>query len=694
MEEVGRIVDAGFGPENPFFAASPLPFQAPAFDRIKDEDYLPAIEAGMEAQRREIRAISESPDAPTFENTAVAMERSGRLFARVMSVFGAVAGANTNDLIQAVQQEIAPKLAAHGDAIYLDATLFARVDAVFAQREGLGLDAESLRLLEVTHEDFVHAGAKLTDEQKARITKLNEEESTLQNAFATKLLAANKEGAFCTTDREALAGLSEAQITRAAEVAKERGVEGYVLVLHNTTQQPILADLTNRETRRAVFEQAWNRTEQGGETDTRAIVTRLAALRAEKAEVLGKSSYAEWKLENQMAKAPGAAGNFLDGLVSEATVKARTEAAEIQALIDAEGGGFALEPWDWEFYADQVRKARFDLDEAEVKPYFEVYRVLEDGVFFAASGLYGLRFEERKDLPVYHPDMRVFEVFDDAGKTLALFYVDFFKRDNKRGGAWMSEFVGQSKLLGTIPVVYNVCNFAKPAPGEPGLISFDDVITMFHEFGHGLHGILSDVTYPSLAGTSVPRDFVEFPSQFNEHWALYPEVFAKYARHYKTGAAMPGEMARKLREAEAFNKGYRQTEVLAAAQLDMQWHTLAPGVGVEDPDEFERKALEKKRLALKEVPPRYRSSYFAHIWGGGYAAGYYAYLWSESLEVNAFQWFEENGGLTRENGQRLREMVLSRGNSEDLEGMYRRWIGRDVVMGAALDGQDLGRAQE
>ena len=694
MEEVGRIVDAGFGPENPFFAASPLPFQAPAFDRIKDEDYLPAIEAGMEDQRREIRAISESFEAPSFENTIVAMERSGRLFARVMSVFGAVAGTNTNDLIQAVQKEIAPKLAAHGDAIYLDAKLFARVDQVFAQRATLGLDAESLRLLEVTHEDFVHAGATLTGEQKDRITKLNEEESTLQNAFATKLLAANKEGAFCTTDRATLAGLSEAQIAGAAEVARERGVEGYVLVLHNTTQQSILADLTNRETRRAVFEQAWNRTEKGGDTDTRAIVTRLAALRAEKAEVLGKSSYAEWKLENQMAKAPGAAGTFLDGLVAEATGKARDEAAEIQALIDAQGGGFALEPWDWEFYADQVRKARFDLDEAEVKPFFEVYRVLEDGVFFAASGLYGLRFEERKDLPVYHPEVRVFEVFDEAGKTLALFYVDFFKRDNKRGGAWMSEFVGQSRLLGTIPVVYNVCNYPKPATGEPALISFDDVITMFHEFGHGLHGILSDVTYPSLAGTSVPRDFVEFPSQFNEHWALYPEVFAKYARHYKTGAAMPGEMARKLREAEAFNKGYRQTEVLAAAQLDMQWHTLAPGVGVEDPDEFERKALEKKRLALKEVPPRYRSSYFAHIWGGGYAAGYYAYLWSESLEVSAFQWFEENGGMTRENGQRLREMVLSRGNSEDLEGMYRRWIGRDVVMGASLDGQDLGRAEE
>ena len=412
-----------------------------------------------------------------------------------------------------------------------------------------------------------------------------------------------------------------------------------------------------------------------GKTDTRETVTRLAVLRAEKARLLGKPNYAAWSLEDQMAKTPAAALQFMDALVPGATAKAMREAADIQAVIDAQPGAFPLEPWDWNFYQEQVRKARFDLDESAVKPYFELHNVLENGVFYAAHELYGISFKERHDLPVYQPDVRVFEVFDAGGKTLALFYQDPFKRDNKNGGAWMDEFVSQSKLLNTIPVIYNVTNFTKPAPGEPALISFDDVITMFHEFGHGLHGIFADTMYPSLSGPQVSRDFVEFPSQFNEHWASYPAVFAHFAKHYQTGAPMPAELAAKLKRAATFNQGYRLTELLAAAELDMQWHTLPAGTPPQDPDVFEKAALARTHLDLKQVPPRYRTTYFSHIWGGGYAAGYYAYLWAESLDDNAFQWFEDHGGLTRANGDRFRQMVLSRGNSEDLARMYSNWLG-------------------
>jgi peptidyl-dipeptidase Dcp len=662
-----------FGPANPFYAPSSLPFQAPAFDKIKDEDYQPAIEAGMAQQLAEVRAIADNPEAPTFQNTVVALEKSGRLLDRVSSVFDAITSANTNPDLQKVQQIEAPKLAAHNDAIFLDSRLYKRVEAIYDQRSALHLDAESLRLVEYYHREFVHAGANLSDADKTRLKQMNEEISTLENDFRTKVLAATQAAAYTATEKEKLAGLGEAQLEAAALAAKQRKQEGWVLPLQNTTQQPYLADLAERATRQAVFEDSWNRAERGGPNDTRATVTRLVELRANKAKLLGFENFAAWKLEDQMAKTPEAAIRFMDDLVPSATANAAGEAEDIRHLMHGE----ELEPWDWDFYAKQVRKAKFDIEEAQVKPYFELNQVLENGVFYAANQLYGLTFTERKDLPVYHPDVRVFEVRDADGKPLAIFYSDYFKRDNKNGGAWMSNLVGQSKLLGTLPVVYNVANFAKPAPGQPALLSFTDVTTMFHEFGHALHGMFADTQYPSLSGTSVARDFVEFPSQFNEHWATYPAVFHHYAKHYQTGAPMPEELEAKLVKAKTFNQGYALTEILAAAEVDMQWHTLSAGPPVANTDTFEKDALTRKHLAISYVPPRYRSSYFSHIFTGGYAAGYYAYLWSEMLDDDAYQWFLDHGGLTRANGDRFRQMVLSRGNTEDLAAMYKAWLGAD-----------------
>ncbi|HEY4046106.1 MAG TPA: peptidyl-dipeptidase Dcp [Acidobacteriaceae bacterium] len=667
--------DLPFGPENPFYAQSTLPFQAPPFDKIKDSDFQPAIEAGMAQQLNEVQAIANDPDPPSFENTIVALEKTGQLFTRAMAVFNGITGANTNPTLQKIQEVEAPKLAAHHDAIYLDAKLFARVSTLYKERDSLKLDPESQRLLEYDYKQFVHAGANLSDANKTKLRKLNEEESTLSNAFINKLLAATKEAAYVTTDKAGLAGVSDAQIAAAAEAAKERKVPGFVLPLQNTTQQPDLTELSDRATRQALFEKSWTRAELGGPNDTRDTIARLAQVRAEKAKLLGFPNFAAWTLEDQMAKTPEAAVKFMDALVPATTARAASEAKEIQAVIDAQHGGFAVEPWDWNFYSEQVRKAKYDLDEAQIKPYFEVNNVLENGVFYAANQLYGLTFKERKDIPVYQPDVRVFEVFDADGKPLALWYCDYFKRDNKNGGAWMDVFVGQSKLLHTLPVVYNVANFPKPAAGQPALITFTDVTTMFHEFGHALHGMFADTQYPSLSGTSVPRDFVEFPSQFNEHWASYPAVFDHYAKHYKTGAAMPAELVAKLKKSKTFNQGYLLTELVAAAQLDMQWHTLPNSAPLENPDEFEKAALQKTKLDISKVPPRYRSSYFMHIWGNGYAAGYYAYLWSEMLDDDAYAWFETHGGLTRANGDRFRRMVLSRGNTEDLAKMYAVWLG-------------------
>jgi peptidyl-dipeptidase Dcp len=688
-----QAAPAAFGPSNPFYAPSTLPFHAPPFDKIKDDDYQPAIEAGIAQNLEEIRAIADNPAEPTFENTFVAMEKSGQLISRVMQVFNGITGANINPVLQKVQDAEAPKLAAMQDAIYLNPKLFQRVQKIYEQRQALKLDAESLRLVEYDYQRFVLAGARLSDADKVELKKLNEEEANLTTAFISKLLAATKDAAYVTKDKAALAGLTDAEIAAAAAAAKDRKVEGWVLSLQNTTQQPELQSLTNRDTRRALFENSWTRAERGGDNDTRATIARLAQLRAQKAKLLGYPNYAAWKLTDQMVKTPDAALKFMDALVPAATAKAQGEGRDIQTLIDtqqgAQKGGFKAEPSDWNFYAEQVRKAKFDLDEAQTKPYFELNNVLHNGVFYAAEKLYGITFKQRKDIPVYSPDMQVYEVFNADGSPLALWYCDYFKRDNKNGGAWMDGFVGQSKLLGTLPVIYNVANFAKPAAGEPALLSFSDVTTMFHEFGHALHGMFADSKYPSLSGTAVPRDFVEFPSQFNEHWASDPAVFPNFAKHYKTGAPMPAELAAKIKKAATFNQGYMLTELLAAAELDMQWHTLGTDAPLADPDAFEAAALNKTHLALSTVPPRYRSSYFLHIWGNGYAAGYYAYLWCEMLDDDAYQWFEDNGGLTRANGDRLRKMILSRGNTEDLAKAYKAWIGREPETGPMLKARGL-----
>jgi peptidyl-dipeptidase Dcp len=667
---------AEFGPSNPFFKASTLPFGAPPFDRIKDEDYRPAIEAGMAQQLAEIAAIVSNPAPPTFENTFVAMERSGRLLARALAAFSGVSQANTNPVLQQAKTALAPALAAHQDAIRLNTQLFERMDAVYKKRASLQLDPESMRLVEREYDQFVHSGANLSEPDKAQLKKLNQEASSLSDAFSKKLLDATKAGAFGTEDKAVLAGLSDAQLAAAAQSAGARSAKGYLIPLQNTTQQPALASLSNRATRETIFGNSWNRTEHGDVNDTREIIARLAQLRAQRARLLGFASHAAWKLEDQMAKTPEAALQFMDALVPVAAAKAAGEAKQMQAVIDAQQGGFALAPWDREFYGEQVRKAKYDLDQVQIKPFFELDSVLKNGVFYAANRLYGISFKERKDIPVYAPDVRVFQVTDANGKPLALFYCDYFKRDNKNGGAWMSQFVGQSKLLDTLPVIYNVANLPKPAPGEPALISFDDVTTMFHEFGHGLHGMFADTQYPTLSGTSTARDFVEFPSQFNEHWAIYPAVFKHYARHYKTGAPMPPAMVEKIKKAKNFAEGYGLTELLAAAELDMQWHALTADASLQNPDDFERQALVKARLDMQAVPPRYRSSYFSHIWDSGYSAGYYAYLWTQMLADDAYQWFDDHGALTRANGDRFRRMILSRGNTQDLSAMYVAWRGK------------------
>jgi peptidyl-dipeptidase Dcp len=680
---------AAFGPANPFYAESPLPFHAPPFDKIKDSDYQPAIEAGMAQQLAEVHAVASNSSAPTFDNTFVPLEKSGRLLHRAQQAFEGVTGANTNPYLQEVKTALAPKLTAHHDAIFLNDKLFARISAIYAKRDTGGFNAEQKRLIEVTYDEFVHAGAALSAPDKERLKKMNAEEATLSDNFTKKLLAANAAGAYATSSPDALAGLSAAQLAALSAAAQGHAGEGYVVPLQNTTRQPVLSSLTVRATRNAIFDNSWNRTERGDANDTRAIVSRLAQLRAQRAALLGFANHAAWQLKDQMAKTPENALDFLNTLAPLATARATREAGDIQAVIDAQHGGFTLEAWDWDFYAQQVRKAKYDLDEAEVKPYFEINNVLENGVFYAAHLLYGISFKERKDIPVYQPDVRVFDVIDADGKPLALFYCDYFKRDNKNGGAWMSNFVDQSKLLGVRPVIYNVGNLPKPAAGQPALISFEDVVTMFHEFGHALHGMFADTVYPSLSGTATARDFVEFPSQFNEHWATYPAIFVHYAHHYRTGAVIPPELAAKIKRAETFNKGYDMTELVAAAELDMQWHTLSAAMPPQDPDRFEQAALEKTHLSVRAVPPRYRSSYFQHIFAGGYSAGYYAYLWTEMLADDAFQWFDENGGLTRANGERFRQMILSRGNTQDLAELYATWRGRAPKVDAMLKNRGL-----
>ncbi|MDR3683636.1 MAG: peptidyl-dipeptidase Dcp [Geothrix sp.] len=687
------LAAAATPPGTPFMKPSPLPYHAPQFDQIHDGDYLPAIEAGMKAQLARIRKIADNPAAPTFENTFVAMERAGTLLNRATKVFFAITQANTNPALQKVEAEVAPKLAGHNDEIYLNAKLFARVKAVYEQRAHLKLGPEGRELVERYYRDFVHAGAQLAAADQTALRALNQEESKLTTEFQNRLLAATKEGALVVADRASLKGLSDGEIDAAATAAQARGLEGkFLLPLQNTTQQPALASLADRSVRERLFKASVDRADQGHAQDTRALVLRLAQLRAEKARLFGYKDYASYALADQMAKTPEAAERLMTSLVPAATAKARAEAAKMQALIDGEKGGFPLAAWDWSYYAERVRKAEFDLDESQIKPYFELDRVLREGVFYAANQLYGLTFQERHDLPTYQPDVRVFEVFDADKKPFALFYADYFKRDNKAGGAWMDSFVDQSGLLRTKPVVFNVCNFTKPAPGQPALLSFDDVTTLFHEFGHALHGLFSNVKYPTLAGTNVPRDFVEFPSQFNENWALHPQVFAHYAKHYKTHEPMPQALVDRIKAARTFNQGYALTEYLASALLDMAWHTQSAGAPAKDVSAFEASALDRFRIHLAEVPPRYHTTYFAHIWSGGYSAGYYAYLWSEVLDHDAYAWFKAHGDLTRANGDRFRKMILSRGSTEDMATLYRAFRGQDPSVEPLIEARGMQAA--
>jgi peptidyl-dipeptidase Dcp len=674
----------------PFFSVSSLPFHAPRFDKIRNADFKPAIDSGIAQQQHDIRQIASNPETPTFANTFIPLEKSGQLLARVMGVFNLLTSANTNPVLQQVQQEEAPKLAANQDAIYLNSRLFGRVRQIYEARDTLKLDSESLRLVEYYYRKFEMAGAGLPDSAKTRLKKLNEEEATLSTRFTNKLLAATKEGALVASDTSTLAGLSPGQMKAASEAAAARGLKGkWLIPLQNTTQQPALQSLTDRATRKKLFEASWTRAELGDSDDTRGTIQRLAEVRAGKAKLLGFPDYAAWKLQDQMAKTPQRVQQFLARLIPAATAKAHEEAAAIQAVIDRDKGGFTLQPWDWNFYAEQLRRTKYDLDQDEVRSYFVLDTVLREGVFYAANRLYGLTFKERHDVPVYQPDVKVFEVYDKDGKALGLFYCDYFKRDNKSGGAWMDNIVVQSRLLGTAPVIYNVANFTKPAPGQPALISFDDVTTMFHEFGHALHGFFASQEYPSLSGTNVARDFVEFPSQFNEHWALDTSVLKHYAKNYRTGQPIPEALVERIKKAATFNQGYMLTELLAAAELDMQWHLLPGGVTVDNVDSFETAALDKTHLNLRQVPPRYRSSYFMHIWGNGYAAAYYAYLWTEMLDDNVYAWFEQHGGLTRAGGQRLRDMILSRGNTEDYDKMFRDFCGHDPEIGPMLKDRGL-----
>ncbi len=676
--------------ENPLLTPSTLPFQAPPFDKIKDSDYLPAFEEGMKQHLAEIRKIADNTEAPTFANTFEAMERSGQTLTRVSRIFFGLVQADTNPEREKTQKEITPKLAAHQDEISLDPKLFARIQTVYDQRDKLELDPQQKRVVEHTYEEFVRAGAKLSDTDKAALRKLNVEESSLATDFHTRLVAAAVAGAVVVDDKAKLDGLSEGDIAAAAEAAKSRKLDGkWVLTLQNTTQQPVLDSLKDHDLRAKIIEASETRAEHNDGNDTRKIIQRLAQLRAQKAKLLGFDSYAAYSLGDQMAKTPDKALKLLSDTVPAATAKARGEIAKMQAVIDQQKGGFKLAASDWDFYAEQVRKAEYDLDQSQIKPYFELDNVLQNGVFYAANQLYGISFKERKDIPTYHADMKVYEVFDKDGSSLALFYTDYFKRDSKSGGAWMDVFVEQDGLTGTKPVVYNVCNFTKPAPGQPALLSFDDVTTLFHEFGHALHGMFSNVKYPSIAGTSTSRDFVEFPSQFNEHWASDPKVFANYAKHYKTGEPMPEALVEKIKKSRTFNQGYATTEYLSAALLDLAWHTLPADAPVQDVDKFEAEALKRFKVDLPEVPPRYRTTYFDHIWGGGYSAGYYAYFWSEVLDDDAFEWFKEHGGLTAENGQTFRDKILSRGNTVDLATLYREFRGKDPSVEPLLESRGL-----
>ena len=664
---------------NPFFAPSTLPYQYPRFDQIKDADYAPAFEEGMRQQRAEMDAIANAADAPTFENTIVAMERSGQLLTRVANVFFNLVGANTNDAMDAVQREMSPKLAAHSDAINLNPKLFARVKSLYDSRATLNLDPESARLLERYHTDFVRAGANLNDQDKETLKAMNAELAKLSTDFGQKTLKEVNASAVVVDTKAELDGLTEAQIAAAAAEATKRNLPGkYVITLLNTSGQPPLPSLNNRALRERLLKASLARGSRGTEFDTTATVARIAKLRAERAALLGYPNHATYVLEDETAKTTKAVNDMMAGLAPPAVANARKEAADMQKVIDAEKGGFKLAAWDWAYYAEKVRAQRYNFDESQLKPYFEMNNVLENGVFYAATQLYGITFKRRTDLPVYNPDVLVYEVFDKDGQHLALFLADMYARSNKRGGAWMNEYVSQSGLMGTQSVVANHLNIPKPTSG-PTLLTWDEVTTTFHEFGHALHGMFSNVKYPRFAGTNVPRDFVEYPSQVNEMWADWPSILSNYAKHHQTGEPMPRALLDKVQASSKFNQGFATTEYLAAALVDQRWHQL-PASQVPGPDgvmAFEAKALKEAGVDFAPVPPRYRTPYFSHVWGGGYSAGYYAYLWSEVLDAESVEWFKQNGGLTRKNGDHFRDTLLSRGGSTDALVLFKNFAGRE-----------------
>jgi peptidyl-dipeptidase Dcp len=676
--------------DNPFAAPSELPFGLPPFDRIQVEHYRPAVEAGLAEQAAEVRAIADDPAPATFDNTIVALERSGRLLDRVLFVLYNLASSDTNPQLQRIQAEIAPKIAAHRDAILLDQALFGRIKDLFERRDDLGLDAESGYLLERYHTDFLRSGAALDEAARDRLRELNQELSSLSTAFQEKLLAESNDLAVVVDDESELDGLSPDAIASAAEAATARGLSGkYLLTLILPSSQPALASLTNRSVRERLYKASIARGARGNENDTSSTLTRIAALRAQRAAVLGHPHHASYVIADETAGSAEAALALLERLAPVAVANARIEAEELQRLLEQDVPGATLEAWDWAFYAERVRRERFAVDSAQLREYFELDRVLLDGVFFAATKLYGLTFTERTDLPVYHEGVRVFEVSDEDGSPIGLFLGDYHTRDAKRGGAWMNSYREQSSLLGTLPVVVNNLNIPKPPAGEPTLMTFDEVTTAFHEFGHALHGLLSDVKYPKFSGTSVPRDFVEFPSQVNEMWMLWPEVLANYARHYKTGEPLPAELVEKLQAATQYGEGFATTEYLAAALLDQAWHRLGTEDVVEDVAQFEAAALEKAGVAVAAIPPRYRSTYFAHIFSGGYAAGYYSYIWSEVLDADTVEWFRANGGLRRENGDAFRRGLLSRGGSVPAMDAFRDVVGRDPEIGPLLQRRGL-----
>ncbi|MGV7208258.1 M3 family metallopeptidase [Oxalobacteraceae bacterium A2-2] len=675
---------------NPFATVSPLPFHYPAFDKIKDEHFKPAFVEGMRIQLQEIEAIANNPKPATFENTIVAMEKSGQLLTRVQTTFGNLQGANTNDKLDEIDREMSPKLAAHGDAIYLNEKLYARVKSLYDQRDKLKLDPESRHLLERYHTDFVRAGARLSAADKDKLKAINGAIATLQTTFTQYVLKETNASALVVDTREELAGMSEAAIQAAAEAAKARGLEGkYAVAVVNTSGQPPLAVLTNRAVREKLMALSLARGSHGGEFDNREVVLKIAKARAEKATLLGYANFAAYSLEDQTAHDTTAVNKLLGELAKPAVNNAKKEAADLQAVVDAEKGGFQVGAADWAMYSDKVRAQRYAFDENQLKPYFELNNVLVNGVFYAATKLYGITFKERKDLPVYNPDVRTFDVFDANGKQLAIFIADMYARSNKQGGAWMNEYVSQSALMGTHSVVANHLNIPKPPAGEPTLLTYDEVKTAFHEFGHALHGMFSNVKYPRFSGTSVPRDFVEYPSQVNEMWAVWPEVLANYAKHYQTGAPMPKELLDKVIASKKFNQGFLTTEYLAASLLDQRWHQLAPAQVPTDVLAFEAASLKDMGVDFAPVPPRYRTTYFSHSFSGGYSAGYYAYLWSEKLDADTVEWFKENGGLQRKNGDWFRTKLLSRGGTDDAMNLFRNFRGRDPVIEPLLERRGL-----